>query len=112
MSSKQRFIRDYYQQKRGTPKMLLIQCSHCNNYLMHYQKDGPGPLLRCYIDRIYHPKSTSTDTSLTCSSCHTIIGDPIIYEKEQRSAYNLVPDSFIIKKTTLRNAKAYSSQSS
>jgi hypothetical protein len=51
-----KFKRDTYTRARGTPVMLTISCSLCETYLMSYQKDGPGPLKCCYIDRIHHPE--------------------------------------------------------
>lgn len=103
--------KDAYTRRRGTPKMLFICCSSCNNYIISYQKDGPGPLLRCYLDRIHHPdplqklQSTCVHKSecplLGCDTCKTTIGIPYVYEKENRLAYAMQPGSFILKKKKL-----------
>jgi hypothetical protein len=103
-----KFKKDSYTKRRGTPVMLIITCAGCNTYLMHYQKDGPGPLLRCYLDRIHHPEdlhkrqydefNKKTAPKLSCSSCTTVIGSPIIYEKENRPAYHMRPGFFAHKK--------------
>ncbi len=103
-----KFKNDSYTRRRGTPTMLLIFCSTCNHYIMSYQKDGPGPLLRCYLDRIHHPETLQKrqyDTfnknespKLECSNCNKAIGIPIIYEKENRPAYHMRPGFFSIKK--------------
>ena len=97
-----KFKTDSYQKKRGTPAMLKICCANCKQYLITYQKDGPGPLLRCYLDRIHHPKideeSKEPSANLECSSCKAVIGVPMIYEKENRSAFMMRPGFFSKKK--------------
>lgn len=76
--------------------MLEIHCSSCHQYLITYQKDGPGPLLRCYWDRIHAPKEmcnleedSNQPDFFTCSHCHTLIGEKILYQKEHRLAFAL-----------------------
>lgn len=103
-----KFKNDSYTKRRGTPVMLIITCANCNTYVMHYQKDGPGPLLRCYLDRIHHPEdlhnrqhttfNKKTTPKLNCNGCSTVIGSPIIYEKENRPAYHMRPGFFAHKK--------------
>ena len=88
--------------------MLAMMCAKCNAYVMSYQKDGPGPLIRCYLDRIHHPESLAQrqnqpfdkklSEKLACPCCHIVIGSPIIYEKENRPAYHLRPGFFFLKK--------------
>src|SRR3989339_547856 len=90
------FKNDSYMKRRGAPAMLVMKCAQCNAYVMSYQKDGPGPLLRCYLDRIHHPEilekrqyedfHKKTALKLSCPSCLVVIGSPIIYEKENRPA--------------------------
>jgi hypothetical protein len=99
--------KDSYQKRRGTPKMLTIFCVPCNVYVMSYQKDGPGPLLRCYLDRIHHPDflesrqyvefNKRTASKLICETCKEVIGVPIIYDKENRPAYHMRQGFFCIK---------------
>lgn len=107
VASKQfNFIYDQYTEARGEPKMLEITCRKCNAWVMDYQKDGPGKLLRCYLDRIYHPKALRKATftqneaksapPLKCLKCETILGNPFIYKRrfpkpETRPAYIIVP---------------------
>lgn len=103
-----RFKNDAYAKSRGAPEMLAICCASCNSYIIGYQKDGPGPLIRCYLDRIHHPAEIKdrqylrfikkTFPKLTCPHCHEVIGSPIIYKKETRPAYLLRPGFFIIEK--------------
>ena len=108
-----KFKNDSYMKSRGRPAMLIMACAQCNEYLMSYQKDGPGPLLRCYLDRIHHPKQLEqqqyqpfdkqTFPKLTCSRCKVVIGSPIIYEKETRPAFHLRPGFFVILRKILSN---------
>lgn len=103
-----KFKNDSYGRRRGAPMMLSISCSGCGNYIMSYQKDGPGPLLRCYLDRIHHPEpiqkrqyevfDKNESLRLECEHCNIVIGVPIIYEKENRPAYHMRPTLFAIKK--------------
>ncbi len=103
-----KFKNDSFMRSRGAPAMLVITCAQCNSYLMSYQKDGPGPLLRCYLDRIHHPEilaerqnqefDKKTAPKLECPSCHIVVGSPIIYEKETRPAYHLRPGFIKLKK--------------
>lgn len=103
-----KFKNDAYMRRRGAPAMLMMSCAGCSSYVMSYQKDGPGPLLRCYLDRIHHPEELSkrqdepfdkkTAPKLECPHCQTVIGAPMIYEKETRPAYHLRPGFFVLKK--------------
>lgn len=100
---------DRYTASRGAPKMLNIHCDDCGDLLITYQKDGPGRLLRCYLDRIHAPREfeerqydnfdVKTSPNLSCRNrdCRLIIGTPMIYKSESRPAYNLVKGSFYIK---------------
>jgi len=56
---------------------------------MTYQKDGPGILKRLYLDRIVPSEFSPTGKNLICKKCKTLIGIPMIYEKEKRKAYRL-----------------------
>ena len=95
------FIRDGYTLRRGEPKMLEIFCSKCNANAMTYQKDGPGRLLRCYLDRIHSPSfhksriskfDPETTPHLRCTNikCFEILGRPSVYQLETRAAYTLL----------------------
>ncbi len=99
------FVYDQFTEARGAPKMLEITCAKCNKWILDYQKDGPGKLLRMYVDRIYHPKalreytfSTSNIQSISplkCWSCKKVLAKPIIYHRkhpspETRPAYSIL----------------------
>ena len=84
-----KFQTDKYRKARGgSSRWLLISCERCDNKLAVYQKDGPGILMRMYIDRIIAPK-TSASKNLVCAQCKTVIGVPIIFKKENRPALRL-----------------------
>ncbi len=101
------FIIDTFTERRGAPAMLELTCAYCNHYLLTYQKDGPGPLLRCYWDRIHGPDDVKnliqhnpddmTLNVLLCRFCDRVIGEKGIYEKEHRLVFILKQDSFMIK---------------
>ena len=86
--------------------MLTLFCM-CNNYVLTYQKDGPGNLLRCYLDRIHHPEklrdlaSTKFNVkdadNLECDECKTAVAVPIIYAPEKRPAYGLLHNKTYFK---------------
>lgn len=101
------FIIDSFTERRGAPVMLELSCAHCNRYLFTYQKDGPGPLLRCYWDRIHapdnlknllhHSPNDKALDSLLCPYCVQPIGTKGLYEKEQRPVFILIENSFRIR---------------
>lgn len=103
-----KFRNDSYTRARGAPAMLMIVCAGCGQYVISYQKDGPGPLMRCYLDRIHHPEdikqrqhgnfSKNECPKLECPQCHALIGVPTVYEKENRLAYTMRPGFFSIKR--------------
>ncbi len=91
--------KDHYQRVRGKPHILAIHCSKCNELLLIYQKDGPGPLKRCYLDRIAWTsfKGDLKEQSLKCPNCSQIIAHPMIYKKEKRPAIKMIRQRFVIK---------------
>lgn len=93
--------RDKYRQKRGgKSKFFKLTCSACMTYLLTYQKDGDGGLLRCYLNRIIDPSELeelqrlhtqkSTLPALRCSKCENLIGVPMEYT-DGRLAFRIVP---------------------
>jgi hypothetical protein len=93
---------DKYRRARGgTAKMLDISCTNCGGWLLKYQKDGPGNLLRCYLNRIFAPEKLERlqndptiqepkdIPNLVCNSCKTLIGTPMRYE-DGRLAFRLI----------------------
>jgi len=87
----------------GNIQIYLIHCRYCLTELFEYQKDGNGPLLRCYLDRIRTCYADFTPSDiLTCPCCHQFISLPIsLYNKispefnhsESRLAYTLILDN-------------------
>lgn len=45
---------------------IAVHCSTCSHLLYRYQKEGPGKLVKCYVDRIVED---ATKGNLTCPSC-------------------------------------------
>ena len=91
----------------GKAKVLDLFCSDCDSYLLTYQKDGVGRLLRVYLNRIIAPpeierlqhfdyESTKSIESLVCNSCNKTIGIPIRHH-DRRFAYSLITGSFYKK---------------
>jgi len=89
---------DRYKKARGGwSRILDIRCEKCEEHIAFYQKDGPGPLKRMYLDRMSeHP---SDSEKLACSNCNETLGTKIIYKKEDRPAYRLFVGS-VTKKIT------------
>lgn len=96
-----KFIDDSYRLARGNQsRMLLISCEKCGSFLFHYQKDGPGPLKRCYIDRVFEKNNYIIANGLAiCEACRFPFGLYTIYEKEGRPAIRLFVES--VKKKTV-----------
>jgi len=84
------FQKDSFRKARGgKSRWLLLKCEKCEHPVCFYQKDGPGLLKRLYIDRITSLPKTVLDKHFTCSSCNTLLGVGMVYEKEKRRAYRL-----------------------
>lgn len=80
---------DKYRRSRGGYSRLLeIRCEKCKKLLCYYQKDGPGPLKRMYIDRIVNTYKQAGAT-LKCHNCGHVLGVRYKYEKEKRLAYRM-----------------------
>lgn len=103
--------KDRYSKARGgNSNFLDIYCSKCNQYLLLYQKDGPGSLLRLYLDRIFNPEklallskqcSQKKDMpNLNCENCHSLIAVPMVYISERRLAFKLIYGKFVKKNST------------
>ena len=86
--------------------MLKISCKTCGKFLFHYQKDGPGPLKRSYLDRIIGKNSLVTQKDwVYCPHCKVCLGFNEPYAKEDNRpairwavealAYEIVPTSDI-----------------
>ena len=87
-----------------------IKCEKCNNVIAVYQKDGPGPLQRMYLDRIFSPEKLAklqnvaikNITNLVCLKCKEIIGIPYTYKKEKRPAFRLFEGSVTKKMVKIK----------
>ena len=87
----------YFKERGGSTKIINVLCSSCGKRLLVYQKDGPGWLKRCYLNRIIEPKydakiDLEDMENLTCS-CGEVIGSPIIH-KDDRLAFHLIRGKF------------------
>lgn len=88
-----KFKNDTYRTARGGWSRLLdITCEKCEQHICFYQKDGPGPLKRMYVDRIIDPIAT-LEAKFLCGHCQAELGMKITYAKEDRLAYRLFQDS-------------------
>lgn len=97
----------YVKARGGNSRFLDIYCSNCNHYLLLYQKDGKGSLLRLYLDRIFEPpilaklqfeyKSKSDMQNLKCLNCQKVIAISMVYKPEDRLAFSLIRGTFIKK---------------
>lgn len=101
--------RDRYLRVRGGKTRILdIFCSACNTLVLTYQKDGPGQLLRCYLNRIFAPPELERlqhDPAITepahmpalvCPSCKSVIGTPMRHFDE-RLAFRLRKGTYYAK---------------
>lgn len=97
---KYRTKKDKFTKARGGyAELLSISCAKCRAEVLLYQKDGPGQLLRMYVDRIKAPKvlvekvngfrKKSQMRDLECSACKRVLAAPMLYEKEGRLAYRI-----------------------
>ena len=93
---KSKFKNDKYKHVRGASRLLRISCRQCDSVICHYQKDGHGGLFRLYLDRISNANTALEDKGLNCPNGH-LVAVKIIYEKEDRPAFRLLP-SAIMKK--------------
>jgi ribosomal protein S27E len=100
-----KFKNDSFSQSRGrNSKWLDIVCASCNQTILLYQKDGQGALHRLYRDRITEPAelvarleqfhSDKDALPLACPKCGAIFAHPMMYEKEHRLAFRLIPGRF------------------
>ncbi len=100
--------KDRYSKARGgNSRFLDIFCGACNSHVALYQKDGPGALLRMYLDRIFAPvalailqnqgDSKKDIPNLQCPKCRALIGTPMVYESENRLAFRMIRGSFTKK---------------
>lgn len=98
---------DKYKSARGgNTRILLISCNKCEYDICYYQKDGPGPLKRMYLDRIL--SNVKENDAFSCPNCNELLGMKYIYEKESRPAYKLFVDTVgkkIVGKDSITSVK-------
>ena len=83
-----KFQNDRYKKVRGGHSHVLdVRCENCDTHISYYQKDGPGMLMRMYVDRFIDVKPSGKE--LICPSCKRTLGTYIIFKKEDRPAYRL-----------------------
>jgi hypothetical protein len=103
----------YLRARGGSAKIINVKCSKCGRLLFIYQKDGPGWLKRCYLNRIITPEKYSKlqkdkniskpdDLNILICDCSEVIGTPILY-KDGRLAYHLIRGKF--KRTNNKSIK-------
>lgn len=94
----------YFRERGKSAKMIRVSCFVCGNFLLLYQKDGPGWLKRLYLNRIYAPEEyaclqrnlrikTPRDLQPLYCSCGALIGSPMVH-KDGRLAFHLVRGAF------------------
>ncbi len=96
----------YLAERGGSAKLVDIICARCNARVLLYQKDGPGWLKRCYLNRIFEPPeyeklqnedlTIGTMPNLICQKCKNLVGTPMVH-KDGRFAFMLKRGSFIRK---------------
>ncbi|MDP2656649.1 MAG: hypothetical protein Q8P11_03755 [bacterium] len=99
----------YVKARDGNSYFLDLYCSRCEQFLVLYQKDGQGALIRLYLDRFFAPKELAVlqydckekkdMPNLKCSKCGVLIATPMMYESEQRPAFRLIRGAFVKKMT-------------
>lgn len=103
--------KDKYLRARGSiARMLDIHCATCGAWILKYQKDGIGHLLRCYLNRIFAPPELEALQSnsaiqepkdmpkLTCPQCKTLIGTPMRHF-DNRLAFRLMKGTYAKKRS-------------
>jgi hypothetical protein len=103
----------YLKARGGEAHMIDVSCAYCGQLLLYYQKDGPGWLKRCYLNRIFGPaemeklqhnpqiNSTKNLSNLKCH-CGETIGYPMIH-KDGRLAFRLEKGKFSRKRSKNQN---------
>ncbi|EKD59041.1 MAG: hypothetical protein ACD_56C00004G0002 [uncultured bacterium] len=96
--------KDKYSRARGGNSVFYsLLCANCGEFLLVYQKDGIGSMVRLYADRIsgafdmkkiQQSKQKSDLPVLKCGKCGLVVGVPIVYEPENRLAFRLVRGTF------------------
>lgn len=95
----------YLRARGGKSRMLDVHCAKCGAWVLRYQKDGIGHLLRCYLNRIFAPPELAAlqrdptinepndMQNLICPKCKTVIGTPMRHE-DGRLAFRLIKGTY------------------
>lgn len=103
---------DKYRRARGGKAFVIsVSCAACTSHILDYQKDGDGPLKRCYLNRILAPanlealqydeniKRIQDMAPLICQGCGKVIGTAAIHH-DGRYAFRLRQGHFVKKRLT------------
>lgn len=82
---------NYRHSRGGNTKIYDLFCTKCGTFVLRYQKDGIGDLLRLYFDRVTGINNFTDN--LICPKCNCLIGTKMIYKPESRLAYRLLRGS-------------------
>jgi len=102
----------YFRKRGGTAKIVKVSCMKCGRILFVYQKDGPGWLKRCYLNRIIEPEKYANlqydskikdlkDLGNLICECGAVIGSPMKH-KDGRLAFYLIRGKF--KRIAIKNS--------
>ena len=100
----------YLKARGGTAHLIYVSCAKCGKKILLYQKDGPGWLKRCYLNRISgidgwenlrfdkNIRTPKDMPNLICK-CGNLVGTPMVH-KDRRLAFCLVRGTFKRRKLT------------
>jgi hypothetical protein len=71
---------------------ISIYCAKCSTFLYKYQKEGPGSLVKCYLDRIVED---NTKGDLKCPGCGQKFARPAIIHT--RLAHKIIQGKIFIR---------------
>lgn len=80
----------YFKKRRGYSRIIKVKCAKCNKTLFLYQKDGPGWLKRCYLNRIISKKNFKLTQNLRCCGVLGVLKK----HKDGRDAFQLIRGKF------------------
>lgn len=69
-----------------------VHCSRCNRLLYRYQKEGPGQLVKCFLDRIV---KDHTRGDCTCPGCGQVFARTASFHN--RPAHKIIQGKIIVR---------------